>query len=220
MSIQIQDVNSKNFLRYGKVLTGYDVTELLSVLNKITDKPADSVIYIPGEKELEKLPITKELSENAYGGMPIQVGYCNGNNTKLNCLEHHRGSEVNIPANDIIFLLAPLQEVENNQISSDKVEAFRVPAGTVCQLYETTLHYAPCNNINEGKLSDGFRVACALPKDTNIETPKPSSIKNNEDAQLWAKNKWLLAHPDTEEAKQGAVKGILGPNIDLKDLIK
>ena len=71
MSIQIKDVNSKDFLRYGKVLTGYDVTELLSVLNKITDKPADKVIYIPGEKELEKLPIAKELSENAYGGMPI-----------------------------------------------------------------------------------------------------------------------------------------------------
>ena len=104
--MRIKSVFSHSFEKYGKVLTGYDVTDLLKKLDETTKKPADSVIYEPGDAGLESLPIAKELSDNAYGGMPIQIGYCNGYNTKLNCLEYHRGSEINIPANDVVLLLA------------------------------------------------------------------------------------------------------------------
>ena len=32
---------------------------------------------------------------------------------------------------------------------------------------------------------------------------------------LWAVDKWLIAHPETGEAKAGALAGIKGENIDI-----
>ena len=213
--MRIKSVFSHAFEKYGKVLTGYDVTDLLKKLDESTPKPEGATCYEPGDKNLEALPIAKEFSENAYGGMPIQVGYCNGYNTKLNCLEYHRGSELNIPSNDIILLLASLQFVKNGKLNTSAVEAFYVPAGTIVQVYETTLHYAPCNAVKDGQVSkDGFRVIIVLPKDTNTEKPNISE-KNLEDKLLWARNKWLIAHPDSNEAKAGAFVGLSGINIDL-----
>ena len=168
--MRIKSVFSHAFEKYGKVLTGYDVTDLLKKLDESTPKPEGATCYEPGDKNLEALPIAKEFSENAYGGMPIQVGYCNGYNTKLNCLEYHRGSELNIPSNDIILLLASLQSVKNGKLNTSAVEAFYVPAGTIVQVYETTLHYAPCNAVKDGQVSkDGFRVIIVLPKDTTLK---------------------------------------------------
>ncbi|MCR5285606.1 MAG: DUF4867 family protein [Treponema sp.] len=213
--MRIKSVFSHNFEKYGKVLTGYDVTDLLKKLDETTKKPENATIYEPGDAGLEALPVAKEFSTNAYGGMPVQVGYCNGFNTKLNCLEYHRGSELNIPSNDIVLLLAPLQSVKNGKINTSCVEAFYVPAGTVVQIYETTLHYAPCNAVSGGEVSkDGFRVVIVLPKDTNTEKPAITE-KNLEDKLLWAKNKWLIAHADSSEAKNGAFVGLQGINIDL-----
>lgn len=214
--MKIKSVFDEAFSQYGEVLNGYDVDELLSKLDGTTPKPSDSVIYEPGDAGLESLEIAKELSENAYGGMPIQIGYCNGNNTKLNCLEYHRGSEINIPSDDMVLLLAPLQSVKNGKLDTSAVEAFSVPRGTVVLIYETTLHYAPCNGVlsNGTVSSDGFRVIVVLPKDTNTNKPE-IRIKNDEDKLLWARNKWLIAHPDTSEAKQGAFVGLMGENIDI-----
>ena len=213
--MKIKSVFSHAFEKYGKVLKGYDVTDLLKKLEDTTKKPDNAVIYEPGDAGLEALPIAKEFSDNAYGGMPIQIGYCNGNNTKLNCLEWHRGSELNIPANDMVLLLAPLQAVKNGKLDTSLVEAFYAPKGTVVEVYETTLHYAPCNAVKDGVVSkEGFRVIIVLPKDTNTEKPAIKEI-DFEDKLLWARNKWLIAHPDSSEAKAGAFVGLNGVNIDL-----
>jgi hypothetical protein len=58
--------------------------------------------YVPSHALLEALPTFDVLRDSVYGGMPIQIGYCNGTNTKLNCVEYHRDSEINIPADDIV----------------------------------------------------------------------------------------------------------------------
>ena len=212
--MKIKSVFSKSFAKYGKVLTGYDVTDLLKKL-EATPCPKDATVYEPGDSSLESLPILKEFTDGAYGGMPIQIGYCNGYNTKLNCLEYHRGSELNIPDRDAILLLATVSDIENGKLSTRKVQAFRVPKGTIVQVYETTLHYAPCCDVSaDGKVSDGFRVVIVLPKDTNTEKPE-IKVRDFEDKLLWARNKWLLAHPTSNEAKAGAYVGLTGKNIDL-----
>ena len=212
--MKIKSVFSHSFKKYGKVLTGYDVTALLAKLDEKTEKPANAVIYEPSDSDLEAI-MGDVFSTNAYGGMPIQIGYCNGNNTKLNCLEWHRGSELNIPSNDCILMLASLESVKNGKLNTNCVEAFYVPKGTVVQVYETTLHYAPCNAVKGKEVSkEGFRVIIVLPKDTNTEKPAIKEV-DFEDKLLWARNKWLIAHPDTSEAKQGAFVGLIGPNLDL-----
>ena len=40
-----------------------------------------------------------------------------------------------------------------------------------------------------------------------------------EDSWMTARNKWLLAHPESTEAAQGAHVGLSGENIDIKDYI-
>ena len=93
--MKILPVSDPSFQNYGQVMTGYDLKELLETLDKVTPCP-DGVEYVPEQPELQALAIEKDLRNNAYGGMPIQIGWCNGHNTKMNCLEYHRDSEVKI----------------------------------------------------------------------------------------------------------------------------
>lgn len=206
--MRTNDLSGQAFAAYGFEVKGYDFSELIATLGENSEKPMDSVIYFPGDSKLESLAVAKEIRDNLYGGMPVQIGYCNGSNHTLNCLEYHRGSEVNVAADDIILLLAPLQKVKDGVLDTSEVEAFAVPAGTAVLLYETTLHYAPCC----GQGTDAFRVAVILPKDTNTEKPD-IEVKNIEDSLLWARNKWLIAHPDSPEAANGAFSGLHGENI-------
>ena len=212
--MKIQSVFDKEFATYGKVVEGYDFSSLLSTLEANSEKPSDSVIYVPSVDILESEPVFAELSSNCYGGMPILVGYCNGTNTKLNCFEYHRDSEVDIAADDVVLLVARQQDIINGQIDSSNTEAFLCPKGTAVELYATTLHYAPCS----AKKGEGFRVIIVLPKGTNEAKPD-ITIKNDEDKLLWALNKWLVAHKDTSEAKDGAHVGITGDNVDIIDLL-
>jgi hypothetical protein len=215
MSFELKSVFDSEFKFYGKVVENCSVKPLIDKLNEISPKPETGAIYVPSDAELEKLPIFKELSDRCYGGMPIQIGYCNGGNTMLNCLEYHRDSEINIAADDAILLLARMDDIEGTMLDTAKVKAFLVPAGTAVEVYATTLHYAPC----EAKKGQGFRVAVVLPRGTN--TVKPAFVpKCHEDTLLTACNKWLLAHPDSSEAKGGAVVGLTGKNIDSAEYIK
>jgi hypothetical protein len=146
--------------------------------------------------------------------MPIELGWCNGHNTKLNCLEYHRSSELNVGTEDFILLLAKREDMENGRLDTAKVKAFLVPAGVLVEVYATAMHYAPCSAKN----GQGFRVMVALPKGTNEEKPN-ITVKNDEDKLLWANNKWLLAHAESDEASQGAEVLLDGENIDISSLI-
>ena len=210
----MKTVYDEAFVPYGKVITGYDFDALLKTLDETTEQPEDAVMYIPSAPQLEALDAAAELSRNMYGGMPVQLGYCNGNNTKLNCLEYHRDSEVDIPADDIVLLVARQQDIKNGVLDTAKVEMFLCPKGVAVELYATTLHYAPCN----AKAGEGFRVVIVLPRGTNGDAPSIQA-KNEEDKMLWACNKWLIAHPDSSEASQGAFVGLKGENPDIKNLL-
>ena len=205
----ILPISNPAFASYGKVLEGYDTQDLLRTLEAATPLP-EGVEYVPSQPELESLPLTAQLSSNAYGGMPIQMGWCNGHNTKLNCLEYHRDSELNCGTTDFILLLAKLDDLEDGRLNTGKVKAFRVPAGVLVEVYATTLHYAPCH-VDPAQ---GFRVLVALPKGTNGPKPEITPL-NGEDETLWACNKWLLAHADSAEAAQGAPVRLDGSNIDI-----
>ena len=209
--MHIYSVYDSEFRSYGKVLEGYDTAELLAAMAKI-DMPKQGTAYQPGIDSLEACAIFSELRDRAYGGMPIQLGMCWGWNTRLNCLEYHRDSEVNIGTKDFILLLARLDEVEMGLLQTDKVKAFRVPAGVPVEVWATTLHYAPCHTSHRS----GFRVAVALPKGTNTEMPV-FEPKCEEDLWMTARNKWLLAHPSSNEAGKGAHVGLKGDNIDIEE---
>lgn len=204
--MKIQKVTDPAFRKYGQVLEGYDFTGLIKEM-KHTPVPED-VIYVPSVEELEAMDIMKDLQNKGYGGLPVQIGYCNGHNKKLNAVEYHRNSEINVAVTDLVLLIGHQQDIEpDHTYDTSKIEAFLVPAGTGIEVYATTLHYAPCH-VNEG----GFQCVVVLPKGTNTDLTFQTE-KMGEDSLMTAKNKWLIAHEDAKIA--GAFNGLKGENITI-----
>ena len=204
--MKIQKVTDPAFRKYGQVLEGYDFTGLIKEM-KHTPVPED-VIYVPSVEELEALDSMKDLQNKGYGGLPVQIGYCNGHNKKLNAVEYHRNSEINVAVTDLVLLIGHQQDIEpDHTYDTSKIEAFLVPAGTGIEVYATTLHYAPCH-VNEG----GFQCVVVLPKGTNTDLTFQTE-KTGEDSLMTAKNKWLIAHEDAKIA--GAFNGLKGENITI-----
>lgn len=211
----IYPVTASEFAPYGRVVTGYETecAALVAALNAHTPLP-EATDYVPEEKALQSLPEASALGVSLYGGMPVQFGWCNGHNTKLNCLEYHRDSELNVGTQDFILLVAKREEMAEGRLDTSKVRAFRCPAGVMVEVYGTTLHYAPCH-VDPAK---GFKVVIVLPRGTNLVKPAINGA-NPEDETLWARNKWLLAHAESSEASQGAPVRLDGVNIDIADLL-
>ena len=212
--MKIYSIYDPEFKAYGQVVTGLDdsVSEILEALG--TTPLPENVGYVPTDPVLQELPAALEISEHCFGGMPTQLGWCNGHNTKLNCLEYHRDSEFNLGTEDFILLLARQEEIEDGVLDTGKVKAFRVPAGVLVEVYATSLHYAPCHCDG----AKGFRVLVALPWLTNTDRPVMEN-KTAEDEIMTARNKWLLAHPESDEAQNGAKVGLSGVNIDIAELL-
>ena len=207
--MKIQSVFDPAFARYGKVLKGFDLEALKAALMK-TECPAGGTVYVASDPELEKLPVFETFSAQVYGGMPVQIGYCNGENYKLNCLEYHRDSELNLAVgSDMILLLGKEGDIDFETFEYDtaKVEAFRVPEGTFVEVYATSLHYAP--------VGKAFRSVVVLPKGTNTDLKFKPDVKG-EARLLTATNKWLLAHAESSEAAGGACVALKGENIAVE----
>ena len=206
--MNILSVNSPEFKAYGKVIDNVNLAPLLEALKK-TEVP-EGVAYEPSVAELEATASYKELTEVTYGCMPIQIGFCNGHNNKLNALEYHRDSEINVAATDAILLLGLQSEIEDDfTYDTAKVKAFFLPAGTAVEVYATTLHYAPC-----GVDGAGFQVAIVLPKGTNYDLPATKLKAEGEDKLITAVNKWLIGHAEGGLA-EGSFLGLKGENITL-----
>lgn len=206
--MNILNVNDESFQKYGRVIKDFECADILAAMEKI-EAPQD-VIYVPSDDTLEVCASVKNVAYSLYGGMPIQMGYCNGHNKVLNAFEYHRDSEINIAVTDMILILGMEQDIEEDfSYDTAQAEAFLIPAGTVVEVYATTLHYAPCH-VHE----DGFKCVVVLPKGTNTEIEKTSNIK--EDQLLFARNKWLIAHPESGLDKEGAFIGLKGENLTLK----
>ena len=139
--MKIQNVTDASFRKYGKVLEGYDFSALLKEM-KHTPVP-DDVVYVPSVEELEALDVAKALQNKGFGGIPIEIGYCNGHNKKLNAVEYHRSSEINVAVTDLVLLIGSQQDITDDfTYDTSKIEAFLVPAGTGIEVYATTLQTA------------------------------------------------------------------------------
>ena len=138
----MQSVLDAGFKKYGRVIADIDTSEIVKLMDSY-DMPED-VVYVAGDEKLENTQIHKVMEESIYCGCPVQTGYFNGHNHKLNALEYHRSSEVNIAATDMILLLGSREDVKDD-FSKDKykVEGIYVPERTYIKLNTTTIHYTP-----------------------------------------------------------------------------
>ena len=201
--MKIQSVFDDSFATYGQVLEGYDFTELLDTLAANSEKPEDSVIYVPSVDVLESTAVYQQLRDHEYGGMPIQIGYCNGKNHRNDTLEYHRGEELDIAVTDLIVVLGSRKDMDSlTSFDLAHAEAFLIPAGTGVMLYSDTLHYAPCS-VGD----DVFQCIIVLPQGTNYPSEKENIQKTDEDKLLCMKNKWVITHPDSGEPYYPGLKG-------------
>ena len=214
--VQIHDVHSDAFRSFGRVIQTYDFSECISYMEMHTEIPQEGNVYIPEVEELTTMPESKRVEQGLYGGMPIQVGYCNGRNDTYNGFEYHKGSEINVAVSDFMLVLGHSYDLEDNRYSFQDAVVFYVPKGTAIEMYQTTLHLSPLRVCDEG-----FRCIVILPKGTN--TPLSEEEKQwklqSEDPEaklLLQKNKWVICHKDREPlVKQGAFVGISGKNKQL-----
>ena len=200
--MKIRNVTDPLFTKYGKVLD-LDTSEIVSSLHNHAKMPESGNLYVRKDEDMALLRGISQIKEEVFGLGDVEVGYCNGYNSLLNCLEYHACPEVDVAGDDLVLLLANQDDVHDGVIDSKDVEAFLLKKGEAVVLYPYTFHFSPC------KLSEeGFRCLIVLGDKTNMdleEAPK--------DKKLWKLNKWLFAHKDTIQAQNGAYIGIVGENI-------
>ena len=207
--MEIKKLTDPAFRKYGRVVKNVDFSSLIQALKDSTPLP-DDVAYEPSIEELEKTATYAELKSKTYGETAIQVGYCNGHNWKLNAVEYHRGSEINVAATDAILILGMQQDITDDfTYDTALMEAFLLPAGTAVEIYATTLHYAPCS-VGDA----GFKVGIVLPAHTNY--PLEDKHAGDEDALITATNKWLIGHPEGGFTGTERI-GLIGKNLDVRE---
>lgn len=209
--LRIKNVSGSSFEKYGSVLTDVPRADLIRAAEAIP-MPEDGVSYERSIQSLEDTEDFKSLERWFGGEQKLECGLCWGYNKKMDAMEYHRSSEVNIAVTDLILILGDRRDIVNDQFDSSKAEVFMVPQGKVIELYATTLHYAPCQNT-----SKGFKAIVLLPDGTNRdlteETKRMAMTANGEKRMLFAQNKWLLCHKDCSAVADGAYVGITGENL-------
>ena len=219
-SVDIKNISDPAFLSYGRVLEGYDFSDLIRYMEEKTEVPAEGNVYVASVPEMEALPSAAEIKRVLFGDMPVQIGYCNGRNTTLNGFEYHKASEINIAVTDLMLFLGHSWDIGPElSYPADKAQVFFAEKGTAIEMFGTTLHLSPACAC-EG----GFKDVVVLPKGVN--TPLSDAEKTARDAAFAAgdhearlllqRGKWVIAHPEREPLiKQGACPGVIGNNTEL-----
>ena len=209
--VSVLSVKDDAFASYGRIVTGYDFTGLIGWMEENTGIPAEGSVYVPSVPELEAFPVAEQLQNSFYGGMSMQVGYCNGRNTTYNGFEYHKGSEINVAVTDFMLVLGHGWLIRDNTYRVEDAQVFFVKKGTAIEMYQTTLHLSPCRVCD-----DGFKGIVVLPRGTNTPLQKRSPSGDAEERLLLQTNKWVIAHPEREPLiRQGAFPGLLGENKQL-----
>lgn len=203
--VNIYSINDFEFKKYGRVLD-VDTREIVSECKRI-ELPKQDSQYIISSNRLENLKCSEALRNMSFGGCDAQIGICHGYNSKLNGLEFHRSSEINIAVTPLILILGLQYEMEDREYASENVKVFYLEKGNAVEIYATTLHFCPCQ-VDK----DGFSCVVILPKKTNEELEAQS-----DDRLLYKKNKWIICHDKNDGLiEKGIYPGIHGKNIEIK----
>lgn len=210
--VPVTSVHDAAFAPYGRIVKGYDFSELIRYMEEKTEIPENGNVYLASVSDMEKFPVVEQIRNSFYGEMEIQVGYCNGRNTTYNGFEYHKGSEINVAVTDFMLVLGHVWEIKDNTYRVEDAKVFFVEKGTAIEMYQTTLHLSPCR-VTDG----GFKGVVILPKGTNTPLEHKGPAREAEAELLLQKNKWVIAHPEREPLiRQGAHPGLLGKNKELK----
>jgi len=198
----IKSIHDNDFRNFGNV---QDSQHYQDIYHKLKTIPfTKNVVYVGSDELLESSSAKAYIEESVFGTIPIQIGYCNGENTKLNALEYHKSNEVIVAATDLLLILGQTFDIIDNTYDTSLAKVFKMKAGEVVEIYSTTLHYCPLS-VNDKE----FSAAILLPKHTNDVLLKPEE-------GLFARNKWLLGHAELFDLDSKDLIGkLIGENIEI-----
>ena len=204
--LKIYRTSDPEFVPFGYRINDIDAKPFIEASKK-ADEVKEGSLYVAEADYFKDLDAAKDIEIKYYGELPTQTGYCYGFSSKLNAVEWHKSSEVNIATTDLILFLGSVQDIVDRKIDSSKIMAFYVEKGEVLEVYATTLHFCPCQVSEEG-----FGCVVVLPQGTNV--PLEGEY---EDKLMFRKNKWILCHVDNEALiNRGVIPGVTGENFEVK----
>ncbi len=202
-------VQDEAFRPFGRVIE-WEASSLMAACQQAAVMPETGSRYVPSLEPLEAISDFAAIKNGLMGEGSCQIGCCWGYNSMLGCLEYHRASEFNIAVSDMVLLVASRQDMEGLELPAGKITGFYCPKGTVLEVYATTMHFCPCQVSAEG-----FRCIVILPRGTNLPLENPR-VEIGDGRLLWARDKWLIAHPENAAVIQrGAYPGLRGENFQI-----
>lgn len=224
-TLRIRDEDDPLLGEYARRLDPRPFAGLAALVDSVTAIDPEKNRYVGTCPELEADPSYRLLS-GYFGFADIQVGYCNGPNSKMNAVEWHKSSEIDIAVTDLVLLLGKRSDIgQDGRLNSSRLECFYITQGGALEILPEVLHFSPCKVHPEG-----FKSIIVLPRGTNEalgpgEAGLPGAEESPGEASpgpvpesrfLFMKNKWLIAHPERLPLIQkGAYPGIMGENIEI-----
>lgn len=210
--IEILPITDDSFTAFGRILDTKYFSDAIQYLENETEVPDSGNNYVAHDPLLEEGILSKDVYTDVFGGIKLQFGYVNGHNQLLNSLEYHKSSEINIAASSLIIMVGHYKDIKMLKYNTKNVKAYFVPKGTVIEFYPFTLHFSPCEVIE-----NGFKCGVILPYHTNVDFVKATVLNNDEDQLLFKTNKWILSHQDhTRFIDLGVVGRLEGINYQIK----
>jgi hypothetical protein len=206
--LTILSIYDPAFSKFGRIHNINKFKEAINYLENSTEVPKTNNLYVPDDSLFKKALTNTDIYTEIFGGIELQYGYVNGNNSYLNALEYHKTSEINIAVTPMVLMLGHVDDIKTRFFDTIHLSTFYLPKYTAIELYSKTLHFSPC------KVQDtGFICGVILPEGTNVEFVKSVNYDQEENYYLLKTNKWLLAHEEfTPMVKAGAHIGLKGKN--------
>ena len=212
LNLTIRDSADPALAAYGRRIDSEPFIGLVDLADAITDIDPLANTYVANLPEFERDSSIETLRLH-FGLVDIQIGYCNGPNSRLNAAEWHKSSEIDIAVTDLLLFLGKRYDIdESGYIDSNRFECFYLAKGEALEILPEVLHFAPCKALPEG-----FKSIIVLPRGTNEPLSGPGIHEASVESRfLYMRNKWLIAHPDRKIlVERGAFPGIRGENIEI-----
>lgn len=209
--LEILPVTDSSFADFG-VIYNYPLAEIEDVMNHVA-MPESGSTYLQSIPELEKTEAIQAIGRDVFAGMPIDAGATIGHTDDFSAFEYHQCSELNIMLDDVVMVFAKRQTLDKQGTIDPRRDGkiYYVPKGTIVELYNTTLHYAPIEVTKSG-----YKVIVVVLHGTNL--PLPAGFKSG-NPRVVKQGKFQVVHPVRQDKiAQGYQVALTGELIETKPL--
>ena len=156
--MQYVSVFDPAFSAFGRLLPGCDTAGLEQVLFA-RRQPEEGMTLVSRFADPRLRLTANALKKQLVGDAPASAVLYSGRNTRPRRLLRSSYGAYLIGAYDFVLLVASKDEVSRRRLGPEQLTAFFVPGCVLIELYDTTLHCAPCHTHDR----DGMNVLVIRP---------------------------------------------------------